>query len=68
MGASLTRSVRLEAPGELVEKLLRGRPALRILGESGFHQRPQPVWYRGDVRLAVHDPVQDGVGIPGAER
>ena len=47
--------------------MLRGRPALRILGESGFHQRPQPVGYRGDVRLAVHDPVQDGVGVPGAK-
>ena len=54
--------------GQLVEKLPGGGPLVRILGQGGRDQRPQRIGDAGDVRVAVHDPVQDRVGVPGAER
>jgi hypothetical protein len=51
-----------------VQKLVRGGPGLRVFGQRRFDQRLERVWYRRDVGVGVQHPVQDRIGIPGAER
>ncbi len=44
-----------------------GRPAGRVLVQTGRQQRTQCVGYVGQLRRGVHGPVEDLGGVPGAE-